>query len=200
MGIQGNKAATHEHDFLSLYTAAAAAAKDSPLELHADAKPAPPLKTHDFLQPLEKPGAAPEETSSSGADARPQQPQPQGVIKQHALPLPGGVGTFSICPAPAAAVIKAEPPLVLWGQPASQLVGRGHQWTLPFAGAGQVRPLQQLQPERHRRGGGGGGTMDSGSRSSGGAGFDDDDGLAARREVSSSLKDNTLIAMYFHLW
>ncbi|GJN33704.1 hypothetical protein PR202_gb22325 [Eleusine coracana subsp. coracana] len=194
MGIQaGNKAATHEHDFLSLYTPASAA-KDSPLQLHAESKPPPPsqgflLRTHDFLQPLaeKKPG---EETSpSSGADAV---VRPVGVaIKQHALPLPGGVGTFSI--RPAAPVVKAEPPLVLWGQPTTThpggRAGQHLHWTLPFAGAGQVRPLQ---PERKGPGGGGGGTMDSGSRSSGGAGFDDDDGLAARREVSSSLKELTV--------
>ena len=36
----GNKAATHEHDFLSLY-AAAAAAKEAPLLLH-DSKAPPP--------------------------------------------------------------------------------------------------------------------------------------------------------------
>jgi hypothetical protein len=67
--------------------------------------------------------------------------------------------------------------------------GQQHlQWTLPFAGAGQVRPLRQQLRETKGRRGGGGGTMDSGSRSSGAAGFDDDDALAARREVSSSLK------------
>jgi hypothetical protein len=40
----GNKAATHEHDFLSLHTAAAVAAnKDSQLQLHAaGSKPPPP--------------------------------------------------------------------------------------------------------------------------------------------------------------
>ena len=54
-------------------------------------------------------------------------PAAAATSKQHALPLPGGVGTFSICPAPvsvapaAAAVVKAEPPLVLWGQPAAAL-------------------------------------------------------------------------------
>ncbi|GJM98518.1 hypothetical protein PR202_ga15541 [Eleusine coracana subsp. coracana] len=193
----GNKAATHEHDFLSLYTPAAAA-KDSPLQLHAESKPPPPLpsqgfllRTHDFLQPLaeKKPGEETSPSPSSGADAI---VRPVGVaIKQHALPLPGGVGTFSI--RPAAPVVKAEPPLVLWGQPTTTHTGgRAGQhlhWTLPFAGAGQVRPLQ---PERKGPGGGGGGTMDSGSRSSGGAGFDDDDGLAARREVSSSLKELTV--------
>uniref|UniRef100_K3ZSM4 BHLH domain-containing protein n=1 Tax=Setaria italica TaxID=4555 RepID=K3ZSM4_SETIT len=205
MGIQGNKAATHEHDFLSLYTAAAA--KDSPLQLH-DSKSPPPsqgnffLKTHDFLQPLEKPEAPPPEPSptlpASGADSR-HHHQPVAA-KQHALPLPVGVGTFTICPAPVsaarppAAVVKAEPPFVLWGQPAAFHPGaRGHQqqqWALPFAGAGQGRPPppQQAQPPDRKGRGGGGGAMESGSRSSGGAGFDDDDGLAARREVSSSLK------------
>ncbi|PAN12939.1 hypothetical protein PAHAL_2G302200 [Panicum hallii] len=220
MGIQGNKAATHEHDFLSLYTATTAAAnKDSPLQLH-DSKPLPPsqgssffLKTHDFLQPLEKPGAPPPEPSpslpaaTSGAESRHRhQPVTAAAAEQHALPPPGGVGTFSICPAPvsvappaSAAVVKAEPPLVLWGQPAAALLpaARGHQlqWALPFAGAGQARqpPPQQHQAPPDRKGrGGGGGVMESGSRSSGGAGFDDDDGLAARREVSSSLKELTV--------
>ncbi|XP_035816250.1 transcription factor BIM1 isoform X5 [Zea mays] len=132
MGIQGNKAATHEHDFLSLY--AAAAAKDAPLLLH-DSKAPPPsqgnflLKTHDFLQPLDqKPGAPPEPSPlpASAAESR-HQPQQQVVVaNQHALPLPGGVGTFSISPAPVsvalpAAVVKSEPPFVLWGQPAATL-------------------------------------------------------------------------------
>ncbi|XP_039819827.1 transcription factor BIM2-like isoform X3 [Panicum virgatum] len=137
MGIQGNKAATHEHDFLSLYTAATAS-KDAPLQLH-DSMPHPPsqggnffLKTHNFLQPLEKPGAPPLlPAAASGAESRhrhPQVPAAAATSKQHALPLPGGVGTFSICPAPVsvappatAAVVKAEPPLVLWGQPAAAL-------------------------------------------------------------------------------
>ncbi|RLN34636.1 pentatricopeptide repeat-containing protein [Panicum miliaceum] len=207
MGIQGNKAATHEHDFLSLYTAAA---KDAPLQLH-DSKPPPPsqgsnffLKTHDFLQPLENPGAPPEPSpalpaAASGAESR-HRHQPVAAAKQHALPLPGGVGTFSICPAPvsvappaaAAAVVKAEPPLVLWGQPAAR--GHQQQWALPFAGAGQARqpPPPQQAPQDRKGRGGGGGVMESGSRSSGGAGFDDDDGLAARREVSSSLKESTV--------
>ncbi|CAN6224802.1 unnamed protein product [Urochloa humidicola] len=219
MGIQGNKAATHEHDFLSLYTATAAAAKDSrPLQLNDSKSPLPSqgnffLKTHDFLQPLEKPAGEPPEPSppAIGAESRHQQHQQEVAVandakQQHELPLPGGVGTFTICPAPvsvarppeASAIVKAEPsPFVLWGQPAALHPGaRGHQqqWALPFAGAGQARPppqQQQLQqqalPDRKGRGGGGG-AMESGSRSSGGAGFDDDDGLAARREVSSSLK------------
>lgn len=86
------------------------------------------LKTHDFLQPLaaEKP---PEETSS-GADAV---SRPVGVVAaQHAAPLPGGVGTFSIRPA-AAAVVKAEPPLVLWGQPTTTHPGgRGMPFSLSY--------------------------------------------------------------------
>ncbi|XBI81848.1 hypothetical protein VPH35_090665 [Triticum aestivum] len=207
MGIQGNKGT---HDFLSLYApAAAAAAKDSSLQLHDSKPPAASqgffLKTHDFLQPLEKPAAS----APSGADRQQQQPQ----TTKHALP--GGIGTFSVTrQAPGAAgpqsaaaaavvVVKPEPPpFVLWGQPtASQppraqgvpvsvvhLAGHHHQWTLPFAGAGQAATASRKHPaERKRRGGGG--FMDSGSRSSGGAGFDDDDGLAARREVSSSLQE-----------
>lgn len=210
MGIQGNKAATHEHDFLSLY-AAAAAAKDAPLLLH-DSKAAAPaspgnfLKTQDFLQPLDQKPGAPPPLPASAAESRHRQQQQQVV---HALPLPGGVGTFSISPAPvsvalpAAAVVKSEPPFVLWGQPAATLqpAARGQQqqqWALPFAGAGQVRPppQQQQAPPPDRKGrvvvGGGGGVMESGSRSSGGAGYDDDDGLTARREVSSSLQDLTV--------
>ncbi|CAD6218841.1 unnamed protein product [Miscanthus lutarioriparius] len=201
----GNKAATHEHDFLSLY---AAAAKDAPLLLH-DFKAPPPasqgnflLKTHDFLQPLDqKPGAPPAEPSPLPASAAESRHRQQVV---HALPLPGGVGTFSISPAPvsvalpAPAVVKSEPPFVLWGQPAATLQpgARGHQqqqWALPFAGAGQVRPpppQQQAPPDRKGRSGGG--VMESGSRSSGGAGFDDDDDLTTRREVSSSLQDLTV--------
>ncbi|XP_062193723.1 pentatricopeptide repeat-containing protein At3g12770-like isoform X2 [Phragmites australis] len=205
MGIQaGNKAATHEHDFLSLYTATAAA-KDSPLPLH-DSKAPPPsqglfLKTHDFLQPLEKPPGAPEPSPPLGAGTGHHQ---QVVIKQHGLPLPGGVGAFSISPAPGAgpgprsAAVKAEPPFVLWGQPAAAPAaqpgarGHHHQWTFPFAGAGRVRPRQQHPPPDNKGRGGGGGLMESGSRSSCGAGFDDDDGLTARREVSSLLKELTV--------
>ncbi|KAM3258139.1 hypothetical protein ACQJBY_050091 [Aegilops geniculata] len=198
MGIQGNKAT---HDFLSLYApaAAAAAAKDSSLQLHDSKPPAASqgffLKTHDFLQPLEKPAAS----APSGAERQQQQQHP---TTKHALP--GGIGTFTVTqqapgaagPQPAAAaavVVKPEPPaFVLWGQPtASQpprAQGHHHQWTLPFAGAGQAATASRKHPaERKRRGGGG--FMDSGSRSSGGAGFDDDDGLAARREVSSSLQE-----------
>jgi hypothetical protein len=69
------------------------------------------LKTHDFLQPLEKPAAA----------SVPNRQQ------QHALP--GGIGTFTVSqqvpgagarpvPPAAAVVVKPEqPPFVLWGQP-----------------------------------------------------------------------------------
>ncbi|CAM0951832.1 unnamed protein product [Alopecurus aequalis] len=189
MGIQGNSKATH--DFLSLY-ASAAAAKDS---LHDSKPPAASqgffLKTHDFLQPLEKP-------APSGVDTQQQQQT------QHALP--GGIGTFSVSqqapgagPRPAAAaavVVKPEhPPFVLWGQPRaaqpiSAQAGQHLQWTLPFAGAGAGQAatgLRQHPPGRKRRGGGAG-FMESGSRSNG-DGFDDDDALAARREVSSSLQD-----------
>ncbi|KAM0868651.1 hypothetical protein ACQ4PT_041171 [Festuca glaucescens] len=111
MGIQGNSNATH--DFLSLYASAAAAKDPSSLQLH-DSKPAAAsqgffLKTHDFLQPLEKPPAA------SATDRQ-----------QHALP--GGIGTFTVSqqapgagarpPAAAPVVVKPEPPaFVLWGQP-----------------------------------------------------------------------------------
>ncbi|KAL6656186.1 hypothetical protein ACP70R_007012 [Stipagrostis hirtigluma subsp. patula] len=208
MGIQGNKATAHEHDFLSLYAAAAATGAKQDSSLLQDSKPTPPsqgffLKTHDFLRPLEKSGAPP----PAGEDGtHHHQHHQQLVIQQHAVPLPGGAGAFSItaAPEPAAAVVKAEPPFVLWGQPtAAQAPGaRGHHhpWTLPFAGAGQVRPpppppQQQQQHQTDRKGlGGGGGFMDSGSRSSGGAGgFDDDDGLAARREVSSSLQAESTV-------
>lgn len=122
----GNKAT---HDFLSLYApAAAAAAKDSSLQLHDSKPPAASqgffLKTHDFLQPLEKPAAS----APSGAD-RQQQQQQQATTTKHALP--GGIGTFSVSqqapgaagPQPSAAaaavvVVKPEPPpFVLWGQP-----------------------------------------------------------------------------------
>ncbi|KAM0866096.1 hypothetical protein ACQ4PT_042824 [Festuca glaucescens] len=112
MGIQGNSKATH--DFLSLY---ASAAKDPSLQLHdSKAKPAAAvsqvaagffLKTHDFLQPLEKPPAA-------SAPDRQQQ--------QHALP--GGIGTFTVSQQapgagarPAVVVKPEQPPFVLWGQP-----------------------------------------------------------------------------------
>ncbi|XP_066330762.1 transcription factor BIM1-like isoform X1 [Miscanthus floridulus] len=194
MGLQGDKAT---HDFLSLYTAAKDAALPLPLPLLQESKlppapaptPTPPshqgffLKTHDFLQPLERPPP-------------PQSPPPQApaekLLHQHALP--GGIGTFSISHGGAATAVKQEQqqpqPFALWGQPDP----RGHSWSLPFAARcvavasarpQQPQPQQQRPPERKACGG----FMDAGSRSSGGAGFDDDDGLAARREVSSSLKD-----------
>jgi hypothetical protein len=184
MGLQGDKAT---HDFLSLYSTA----KDSALPLLPESKPPPPaahqgffLKTHDFLQPLERP-------SSQSPPPRPAAEKP---VRQHALP--GGIGTFSISRAaaaanqPGAAVKQEQPPFAVWGQPDP----RGHPWSLPFAArcvavaSARPQPQQQQQqrpPERKA----GGGFMDAGSRSSGGAGFDDDDGLAARREVSSALKE-----------
>ncbi|KAM0866098.1 hypothetical protein ACQ4PT_042824 [Festuca glaucescens] len=196
MGIQGdcaraagNSKATH--DFLSLY---ASAAKDPSLQLHdSKAKPAAAvsqgffLKTHDFLQPLEKPPAA-------SAPDRQQQ--------QHALP--GGIGTFTVSQQapgagarPAVVVKPEQPPFVLWGQPtAAQPIsahagaGHHHQWTLPFAGAGQAASAPRQHPPGRKRRAAGRGLMESGSRSNGADGFDDDDdGLAARREVSSSLQD-----------
>ncbi|VAI18636.1 unnamed protein product [Triticum turgidum subsp. durum] len=130
MGIQGNKAT---HDFLSLYApaaAAAAAAKDSSLQLHDSKPPAASqgffLKTHDFLQPLEKPAAS----APSGAERQPQ-------TTKHALP--GGIGTFSVSqqapgaagPLPAATaavVVKPEPPaFVLWGQPTASQPPRAQE-------------------------------------------------------------------------
>jgi hypothetical protein len=64
------------------------------------------LRTHDFLQPLERPSQSPP-------------PPPSHPDSKQALP--GGVGTFSIShapavAAPAAAVVKQEPPFALqWG-------------------------------------------------------------------------------------
>ena len=68
------------------------------------------LKTHDFLQPLERPPP-------------PQSPPPQApaekLLHQHALP--GGIGTFSISHGGAATAVKQEQqqpqPFALWGQP-----------------------------------------------------------------------------------
>ncbi|CAM0911472.1 unnamed protein product [Alopecurus aequalis] len=172
MGLQGNKAT---HDFLSLY------AKESSLPQLPGSKPplTPPaqgsiLRTHDFLQPLEKP--SPSSPPPPHPDNK-QQLQPQQA-------LPGGIGTFSISHAPA---VKQEPPFALqWGEAADP---QGHQWTLPFATrsvAVATSRRQKHQPAERKCGGG---FMDAASGSSGGAGFDDEDGLAARREVSSSLKE-----------
>ncbi|CAL5005611.1 unnamed protein product [Urochloa decumbens] len=195
MGLQGDKAT---HDFLSLYSAA----KDSALPLlPVESKPAPPsrqghqgffLKTHDFLQPLERP------SSQSPPPPPPSRPAADKPLRQHALP--GGIGTFSISRAAAAAAaadqagtgaaVKQEPPpFAVWGQPDP----RGHPWSLPFAArcvaVASARPQPQQQHQRQPERKAGGGFMDAGSRSSGGAGYDDDDGLAARREVSSTLKE-----------
>uniref|UniRef100_A0ACD5Y1E4 Uncharacterized protein n=1 Tax=Avena sativa TaxID=4498 RepID=A0ACD5Y1E4_AVESA len=183
MGLQGNKAT---HDFLSLYSSAA---KESSLPQLPGSKPppAPPaaqgffIRTHDFLQPLDRPSQSPPPPPSN-------QDNKQQLHSQQALP--GGVGTFSISHAPAiaaAAAVKQEPPFALqWGAGADP---RGHQWTLPFATRGVAvassRPQKQQPTERKC----GAGFMDAASGSSGGAGFDDEDGLAARREVSSSLKE-----------
>jgi hypothetical protein len=95
------------------------------------------LKTYDFLRPLEEPPA--EETSSSGGQQQ-QQPRHQLVIKQHALPLPGSV---SIRPAPPA--VKAEPPLVLWGQPTTHPVGVGRRGTFsfPFSCVRDIQPIHR---------------------------------------------------------
>ncbi|CAO2184045.1 unnamed protein product [Urochloa humidicola] len=195
MGLQGDKAT---HDFLSLYSAA----KDSALPLlPVESKPAPPshqgffLKTHDFLQPLERPSSQ----SPPPAAQPPSRPVAEKPLRQHALP--GGIGTFSISraaaaaaaaatdqPGASAAVKQEQPPFAVWGQPDP----RGHPWSLPFAArcvavaSARPQPQQQQRPAERKAGGG---FMDAGSRSSGGAGYDDDDGLAARREVSSSLKE-----------
>jgi hypothetical protein len=69
------------------------------------------LRTHDFLQPLERPSQSPPPPPSH-PDSK------QQLHSQQALP--GGVGTFSISHAPAltapAAVVKQEPPFALqWG-------------------------------------------------------------------------------------
>ncbi|KQJ98763.1 hypothetical protein BRADI_3g38970v3 [Brachypodium distachyon] len=180
MGLQGNKAT---HDFLSLYTAAG---KDSPLPLpqlpgsNSKPPPSPPaqgffLRTHDFLQPLEKPSS--------------QSPPPPSHPANN-KELSGGVGTFTI--SHAAPVVKQEPPFALWGA-AAAADPRGHQWTLPFGAARSVAVASSRpQPQSERKGAGCGGFMDAGSGSSAGAGFDDEDGLAARREVSSSLKELTV--------
>ncbi|CAO2211323.1 unnamed protein product, partial [Urochloa humidicola] len=188
------------HDFLSLYSAA----KDSALPLlPVESKPAPPshqgffLKTHDFLQPLERP------SSQSPPPPPPSRPTADKPLRQQALP--GGIGTFTISRAAAAAAaaaaadqpgagtaaVKQEQPapFAVWGQPDP----RGHPWSLPFAArcvaVASARPQPQQQQQRPAERKAGGGFMDAGSRSSGGAGYDDDDGLAARREVSSSLKE-----------
>ncbi|WVZ92382.1 hypothetical protein U9M48_038453 [Paspalum notatum var. saurae] len=186
MGLQGDKAT---HDFLSLYTAA----KDvSALPLLQESKPPPPppahqgffLKTHDFLQPLERPSS-----QSPPPPPPPPKPAAEKPLRQHALP--GGIGAFSISPGAAAVKQEQPPPFALWGQPDP----RGHPWSLPFAArcvgvaVASARPQPQQQQQRPPERKAGGGFMDAGSRSSGGAGFDDDDGLAARREVSSSFQE-----------
>ncbi|CAL4999471.1 unnamed protein product [Urochloa decumbens] len=193
MGLQGDKAT---HDFLSLYSAA----KDSALPLlPVESKPAPPshqgffLKTHDFLQPLERPSS-----QSPPPPQPPTRPAADKPLRQHALP--GGIGTFSISraaaaaadqPGAGAAVKQEQPPFAVWGQPDP----RGHPWSLPFAArcvavaSARPSPQQQQQQQRPTERKAGAGFMDAASRSSGGAGYDDDDGLAARREVSSTLKE-----------
>ncbi|KAM0861184.1 hypothetical protein ACQ4PT_046047 [Festuca glaucescens] len=189
MGLQANKAT---HDFLSLY---APAAKESSLPQLPGAKPPPTppaqgflLRTHDFLQPLERPSQSPPPAPL------PPPSHPDSKQQLHSQQkLPGDVGTFSISHAPASAVaaaVKQEPAFALqWGSGADP---RGpHQWTLPFATRGVAvassRPQRQ-QPATERKCGGS--LMDAAaSGSSGAAGFDDEDGLAARREVSSSLKE-----------
>ncbi|KAI3463843.1 hypothetical protein Pfo_020506 [Paulownia fortunei] len=90
LGTEGRKAT---HDFLSLYSSSPA---------HAQQDPTPPqggyLKTHDFLQPLERVGknaTTTKEENKAGmtAVARPPVPAPPASVEHL---LPGGIGTYSI--------------------------------------------------------------------------------------------------------
>ncbi|KAM0941722.1 putative transcription factor bHLH family [Dioscorea sansibarensis] len=96
MELQGKKAT---HDFLSLYN------KDSSFQLH-DPRPPPPsqglyLKTHDFLQPLEKAHARESPIDINSAAAGPTERHPDHV-------LPGGVGTYTIGHVSGLAAIRAS--------------------------------------------------------------------------------------------
>lgn len=90
LGTEGRKAT---HDFLSLYSSSAA---------HTQQDPSPPqggyLKTHDFLQPLERVGknvTTTKEDIKAGVAAvdRPPAPSPPASVEHI---LPGGIGTYSI--------------------------------------------------------------------------------------------------------
>ncbi|KAH6758514.1 hypothetical protein C2S51_018749 [Perilla frutescens var. frutescens] len=91
LGTEGRKAT---HDFLSLYSSSAA---------HNQQDPSTPqvggyLKTHDFLQPLERVGKnvkTTKEDIKAGVSAvdRPPAPAPPASVEHL---LPGGIGTYSI--------------------------------------------------------------------------------------------------------
>ncbi|XP_057791661.1 transcription factor BIM1 isoform X2 [Salvia miltiorrhiza] len=90
VGTEGRKAT---HDFLSLYSSSAA---------HNQQDPSPSqggyLKTHDFLQPLERVGkhvTTTKEDIKAGVAAvdRPPAPAPPASVEHL---LPGGIGTYSI--------------------------------------------------------------------------------------------------------
>ncbi|XP_020083177.1 transcription factor BIM2-like isoform X2 [Ananas comosus] len=189
MELQGKKAT---HDFLSLYT------KDS------DPKPPPQgfyLKTHDFLQPLER---AEEARKKKRGDE-------SAAVGPAEHVLPGGIGTFSISHVSdprARAAVKSERgtcapapgfgpeskpesvPFALWGACADH---RG-QWSSPFAAHvsgsasfGSVSSASRNKPGPERKQ-----FMDAVSRSS--KGFEDDEEEEeeekfARREASSSHKE-----------
>lgn len=103
------------------------------------------LKTHDFLQPLERP------SSQSPPPQPPSRPAAEKPLRQHALP--GGIGTFSISRAaaaaaaaadqPAAAAVKQEqPPFAVWGQPDPR--GTLRAYTLARALVFSFSPLSRL--------------------------------------------------------
>ncbi|CAI9786752.1 unnamed protein product [Fraxinus pennsylvanica] len=84
LGTEGRKAT---HDFLSLY---------SPVQQD----PRPPqggyLKTHDFLQPLERVGKNATKEESKIEITAIEKPQPPGPPPSVEHVLPGGIGTYSI--------------------------------------------------------------------------------------------------------
>ncbi|KAJ4747564.1 basic helix-loop-helix (bHLH) DNA-binding superfamily protein [Rhynchospora pubera] len=204
MELQGNKAT---HDFLSLYT------KDSSFQ-HQDPRPPPQgffLKTHDFLQPLER-GGGEEKGENPPRDVAGKGPT------EHVLP--GGIGTFSICHVAdggarpvvkpelvsCGPVSKPEPdtaggyarfagvagaPFSVWSESASrESASRGGHWSLPYVGRASGAPTSSAT--RHNQATERKGYMDAVSRSS--RGFDDDDNDVEefRREASSSLKELTV--------
>jgi hypothetical protein len=77
------------------------------------------LRTHDFLQPLERPSQSPPPPATAPPQSHTD--SKQQLHSQHALP--GGVGTFSISHAsgvPIPAAVKQEPPFALqWGAAAA---------------------------------------------------------------------------------
>ncbi|KAJ0986802.1 hypothetical protein J5N97_005158 [Dioscorea zingiberensis] len=198
MELQGKKAT---HDFLALYN------KDSSFQLH-DPRPPPSqglyLKTHDFLQPLEKAHARESAIDINSTEAGPTERPPEHVL------LPGGVGTYSIghvsglalrasvkheqgtcvsAPAAEPPVHYGGVPFTLWEEPgAKDPAGSRGQWPAAIVsrgtgGFGSLSSSRQQGVQERKR------LMETVSRSS------DDDEEFGKRDGSASHKGELGVKM-----